>query len=80
MKTQEQPAAPLRAVRQRQRRLPLAQLLFAAAGVALLLICGAYLLRFVGATTFHKERAFRVLDEIGGQLDSLQQTLANQLR
>jgi hypothetical protein len=65
--------------RRRQRRLPLAQMLFAVAGVALLVICGAYALRFVSATAFHKERAFRVLDEIGGQLDNLQRTLANQL-
>lgn len=80
MQTQAPPAAAIRAVRQRQRRLPLAQLLFAAAAVAVLLICGAYALRFVSATSFHKERAFRVLDEIGGQLDNLQRTLANQLR
>lgn len=64
----------------KRRRLPLAQLLFAVAGIALLVIGGAYALRFVSATTFHKERAFRVLDEIGGQLDNLQRTLANQLR
>lgn len=74
------PASPNRPARQRQRRLPLAQLLFAAAGVALLLVGGAYALRFVSATAFHKERAFRVLDEIGSQLDNLQRTLANQLR
>lgn len=63
-----------------RRRLPLAQFLFAAAGIALLVIAGTYALRFVSATTFHKERAFRVLDEIGSQLDNLQRTLANQLR
>ena len=63
-----------------RRRLPLAQLLFAAAGIGLLVIGGAYALRFISATTFHKERAFRVLDEIDGQLDNLQRTLANQLR
>jgi hypothetical protein len=63
-----------------RRRLPLAQLLFAAAGIALLVIGGGYALRFISATTFHKERAFRVLDEIGSQLDNLQRTLANQLR
>src|SRR5688500_8157155 len=63
-----------------RRRLPLAQLLFAAAGIALLVIGGAYALRFISATTFHKERAFRVLDEIGSQLDNLQRTLSNQLR
>ena len=65
---------------QQRRRLPLAQLLFAAAGIAILVIGGAYALRFISATTFHKERAFRVLDEIGSQLDNLQRTLANQLR
>jgi len=70
----EVPTSPQR------RRLPLAQLLFAAAGIALLVIGGAYALRFIGATTFHKERAFRVLDEIGSQLDNLQRTVANQLR
>lgn len=64
----------------RRRRLPLAQLLFVFVGIALLVLCGAYALRFVGATAFHKERAFRVLDEIGSQLDNLQRTLANQLR
>jgi hypothetical protein len=63
-----------------RRRLPLAQLLFAAAGIALLVLGGSYALRFVSATTFHKERAFRVLEEIGSQLDNLQRTLANQLR
>jgi hypothetical protein len=63
-----------------RRRLPLAQLLFAAAAIALLVIGGAYALRFISATTFHKERAFRVLDEIGSQLDNLQRTLSNQLR
>jgi hypothetical protein len=63
-----------------RRRLPLAQLVFAAAGIALLIIGGAYALRFISATTFHKERAFRVLDEIGSQWDNLQRTLANQLR
>lgn len=72
------PASPTTLAR--QRRLPLAQLLFAAVGVAVLLVCGAYALRFVSATAFHKERAFRVLDEIGSQLDNLQRTLANQLR
>ena len=70
----EVPTSPQR------RRLPLAQLLFAAAGIALLVLGGTYALRFVSATTFHKERAFRVLDEIGSQLDNLQRTLANQLR
>src|SRR5688572_21115598 len=63
-----------------RRRLPLARLLFAAAAIALLVIGGAYALRFISATAFHKERAFRVLDEIGSQLDNLQRTLANQLR
>ncbi len=62
------------------RRLPLAQLLFAVAGIVLLVTAGAYVLRFVSATAFHKERAFRVLDEFGSQLDNLQRTLANQLR
>ncbi|MET0535403.1 MAG: hypothetical protein ABW171_14395, partial [Steroidobacter sp.] len=65
---------------QRRRRLPLAQLLFAAAGIALLIVCGAYALKYVSATAFHKERAFRVLDEIGSQLDNLQRTLTKQLR
>lgn len=73
-------AAPPSTARKRSRRLPLAQLLFAAASIALLVMCGAYALRFVNATTFHKERAFRVLDEVGSQLDNLQRTLANQLR
>jgi hypothetical protein len=80
MEAAVKPASPNRPARQRQRRLPLAQLLFAAAGVALLLVGGAYAFRFVSATAFHKERAFRVLDEIGSQLDNLQRTLANQLR
>ncbi|MBL8267753.1 hypothetical protein, partial [Steroidobacter sp.] len=70
----------VRGGRRRQRRLPLAQLLFAAAGIVLLIAAGAYVLRFVSATAFHKERAFRVLDEFGSQLDNLQRTLANQLR
>ena len=78
--TTKSAAAVVRNPQGRQRRLPLAQMLFAVAGVALLVIVGAYALRFVSANAFHKERAFRVLDEIGGQLDNLQRTLANQLR
>lgn len=69
----------VRGGRRRSRRLPLAQLLFAVAGIVLLVTAGAYFLRYVSATAFHKERAFRVLDEFGSQLDNLQRTLANQL-
>jgi hypothetical protein len=69
----------VRGGRRRSRRLPLAQLLFAVAGIVLLVTAGTYFLRFVSATAFHKERAFRVLDEFGSQLDNLQRTLANQL-
>jgi hypothetical protein len=69
----------VRGGRRRSGRLPLAQLLFAVAGIVLLVTGGAYFLRFVSATAFHKERAFRVLDEFGSQLDNLQRTLANQL-
>jgi hypothetical protein len=76
----EPAGAPGRALRGRARRLPLAQLLFAAAGIALLVTAGVYALRLVSATAFNKERAFRVLDEFGGQLDNLQRTLTNQLR
>jgi hypothetical protein len=64
----------------RSRRLPLAQLLFVVASIVLLVAAGSYVFRFVSATAFHKERAFRVLDEFGSQLDNLQRTLANQLR
>jgi hypothetical protein len=70
----------VRGGRRRSRQLPLAQLLFAVASIVLLVAAGSYVLRFVSATAFHKERAFRVLDEFGSQLDNLQRTLANQLR
>lgn len=79
METTAPPSAAARTVTQ-PRRLPLAQLLFAVAGVALLVVCGTYALRFISATAFQKERAFRVLEEIGSQLDNLQRTLSNQLR
>lgn len=75
------PAGPgVQAALRRRRRLPLAQLLFAVAGIVLLVAAGTYVVRFVSATAFHKERAFRVLDEFGSQLDNLQRTLVNQLR
>ncbi|MGH8177511.1 MAG: cache domain-containing protein [Steroidobacter sp.] len=63
-----------------RRRLPLARLLFVVAGAALFVVAAGYAMRFVSASTFHQERAFRVLDEIGNQLDNLQRTLTNQLR
>lgn len=63
-----------------RRKLPLARLLFVFAGAALLIFGAGYALRFVSASDFHRERAFRVLDEIAGQLDNLQRTLVNQLR
>ena len=61
------------------RRLPLARILFIAAAAALLIVGAGYALRFVSANAFHQERAFRVLDEIGAQLDNLQRTLTFQL-
>ena len=63
-----------------RRRLPLARILFIVAGAALFFVAAGFAIRYVSATDFHQERAFRVLDEIGNQLDNLQRTLTNQLR
>jgi len=62
------------------RRLNLLQLLGFAAGVAFLIVGGLYTVRYLGATTFDQQRAFRALDETAGQLDNLQSALAGLLR
>ena len=62
-----------------RRRLPLARILLITAAALVVLVAAGYALRFVSATAFHQERAFRVLDEIGAQLDNLQRTLTHQL-
>ena len=61
-----------------RRRLPLARILLITAARWWCLL-RRYALRFVSAAAFHHERAFRVLDEIGAQLDNLQRTLTHQL-
>lgn len=68
--------APAPALR---RRLPLARILLVTAALAIVLVAAGYALRLVSASAFQQERAFRVLDEIGAQLDNLQRTLAQQL-
>lgn len=62
-----------------RRRLPLARILMITAALAIVLVAAGYALRLVSAAAFHQERAFRVLDEVGAQLDNLQSTLAQQL-
>lgn len=62
-----------------RRRLPLARILLITAALAIVLVAAGYALRLVSAAAFHQERAFRVLDEVGAQLDNLQGTLAQQL-
>lgn len=61
------------------RRLPLARLVLGAAAVLLLIFAAGYAARFASANAFNEERAFRVLDEVGVQLDNLQRTLSYQL-
>jgi len=63
-----------------KRRANLAQLLGFAAGAALLVAGAFYALRYVSATTFDQQRAFRSLDETAGQLDNLQAALAGLLK
>jgi hypothetical protein len=63
-----------------KRRLNLAHLLGFAAGAALLVTGAFYALRYVSATSFDQQRAFRSLDETAGQLDNLQAALAGLLK
>jgi hypothetical protein len=62
-----------------RRRNRWSQLLLYSALAALVLALGFYTTRYFSSSSFHEARAFRVLEEVGGQFDNLQQTLTNLL-
>lgn len=63
-----------------RRRLNLLQLLWFGAAAALLIVGGLYTLRYLSATSFEQQRAFRALDETAGQLDNMQGAIAGLLK